>query len=93
MLNGTEYWMEKKQHKNKIILMWGKTRWDMIRNENIRESWGSIYSRKVENIVENWLRWFDHVERRPIDCVVRRVDQMEDTQILRGRGRPRKTIG
>ena len=36
--------------------------------------------------------WFGHVERKPIDFVVRRVDQMEDGQITRGRGRPRKTI-
>jgi hypothetical protein len=42
--------------------------------------------------VENRLRWFGHVERRPFDSVVRRVDQMEDCQITRGRGRPRKTI-
>jgi len=35
------------------------------------------------------LRWFGHIERRP---VVRRIDQLEDSQITRGRGRPRKTI-
>jgi len=39
-------------------------------------------------MVENKLRWFEHVERRPIDSVVRRVDQMEDRQLTR----PRKTI-
>jgi hypothetical protein len=27
-----------------------------------------------------------------VDAVVRRVDQMEESQIKRGRGRPRKTI-
>jgi hypothetical protein len=27
-----------------------------------------------------------------VDSVVRRVDYMEDSQIIRGRGRPRKTI-
>jgi hypothetical protein len=45
-------------------------------------------------MVENRLRWFVHVERRPVDTVVRRVDQMEESQIkrCRGRGRPRKTI-
>jgi len=46
----------------------------------------------VEKMVENRLMWFGHVERRPIDSVVRRVDQIEDSQITRGRGRPRKTI-
>ena len=46
----------------------------------------------VEKLVENRLRWFGHVERRPVDAVVRRVNQMEESQIKRGRGRPKKTI-
>jgi len=32
----------------------------------------------VEKMVENRLRWFGHIERIPIDVVVRRVDQMEE---------------
>jgi len=70
--------------------MCGKTRWDKIRNDNIRERVG--VAPIVEKMVENKLRWFWHVERRPVDSVARRVDQMEDSQIARGRGRPRKTI-
>ena len=46
----------------------------------------------VEKMVETRLRWFAHVERRPMDSAVRRVDQMEGSQITRGRGRPRKTM-
>jgi len=46
----------------------------------------------VEKLVENRLRWFEQVERRPVDAVVRRVDQMEESQVRRGRGRTRKTI-
>ena len=46
----------------------------------------------VEMLVENQLRWFGHVERRPVDVVLRRVDQIEESQVKRGRGRPRKTI-
>jgi len=46
----------------------------------------------VEKLVENRLRWFGHVERRPVDTVVRRVDQMKESQVKRSRGRPRKTI-
>ena len=42
--------------------------------------------------MENILRWFGHVERRPVDSVVRTVDQMERRQTIRGRGRPKKTI-
>ena len=64
-------------------------RHDKIRNDNIRECLGSTYSRKM---VENRLRWFGHVERRLLDSVVNRVDQMEVSQIVRGRGRPRKII-
>jgi hypothetical protein len=39
----------------------------------------------VENMVENRLRWFRHLERRLVDFVVRTVDQREDSQITRDR--------
>lgn len=35
---------------------------------------------------------FGHVERKPIDSVVRRVDQMKDSKITKCKGCPRKTI-
>jgi len=43
-------------------------------------------------MIENRLRWFGHIQRRPVDVVVRRVDHMEVCQIKGGRGRSRKTI-
>jgi hypothetical protein len=43
-------------------------------------------------MVKTRIRWFGHVERRPVDFEVRRVDKMEGSQITRGRGRRRKTI-
>jgi len=46
----------------------------------------------VEKSVENRLRWFGHVKRRPVDAVVRRIDQMEKSHVKRGKGRPKKTI-
>jgi hypothetical protein len=46
----------------------------------------------VEKFVKNRFRWFGHVERRPVDAVIRRVDQMEESQVKRGRGRLRETI-
>ena len=46
----------------------------------------------VEKLVENRLRWLEHVERRLVDAVVRRVDEMEESQVKRGRWRPKKTI-
>ncbi|KAL5137687.1 Craniofacial development protein 2 [Glycine soja] len=98
ILYGTECWAVKSQLENKVgvaemrMLRWmcGKTRQDKIRNEAIRERVG--VAPIVEKMVENRLRWFGHVERRPVDSVVRRVDQMERRQTIRGRGRPKKTI-
>ena len=52
-----------------------------------RENEGST----VEKLVENRLRWFGHVERRLVDVVVRKVDQMEESRVKRGRGRTGKT--
>jgi hypothetical protein len=54
MLYGTKCW--KSQHENQVsvaemrMLRWmsGKTRHDRIRNDTIRESGGSTYSRKVD---------------------------------------------
>lgn len=37
--------------------------------------------------METKLRWFDHVEISLVDVVIRRVDRMEDSQTIRGRGR------
>ncbi|KAL5164394.1 hypothetical protein HKD37_18G049725 [Glycine soja] len=98
ILYGTECWAIKSQHENKVgvaemrMLRWmcGKTRQDKIRNGAIRERVG--VAPIVEKMVENRLRWFGHVERRPVDSVVRRVDQMEGRQTIQGRGRPKKTI-
>ncbi|KAL5178487.1 hypothetical protein HKD37_01G000006 [Glycine soja] len=98
ILYGTECWAVKSQHETKVgvaemrMLRWmcGKTRQDKIRNGTIRERVG--VAPIVEKMVENRLRWFGHVERRPVDSVVRRVDQMERRQTIRGRGRPKKTI-
>jgi hypothetical protein len=46
----------------------------------------------VEKTVESWLMWFGHVWRRPVDSIVRRVDQMEGSLFGRGRGKPRKIM-
>jgi len=66
-----------------LCWMCGKTRRDMITNDNIRERGG--VTPIVENMVENRFRWFGHLERRLVDFVVRTVDQMEDSRITRGR--------
>jgi len=41
--------------------------------------------------VENRFRWFEHVERKPVDSIVRIVNQIKDSHITRGIGRPRRT--
>jgi len=43
-------------------------------------------------MVETRLRWFEHVERRLVDSIVRRVNQLEGSQVTRCRIRLRKTI-
>jgi len=91
MLYGTKCWAIKSQRGSKIsvaemrMLRWmrGKTRQDMIRNETIRERVG--VASIIEKLVENRFRWFGHVEKRPVDAVVRKVDQMEESQVKRGR--------
>jgi hypothetical protein len=50
----------------------------MIRNDNIRERERVGVAHIVENMVETRVMWFGHVERIPVDAVVRRVDQMKD---------------
>ncbi|KAF1880112.1 hypothetical protein Lal_00022241 [Lupinus albus] len=47
----------------------------------------------VEKMVESHLRWFGHVWRRPVEALVKRVDQMEASPVPRGRGKLRKLIG
>jgi hypothetical protein len=41
-------------------------------------------------MVESILKWLEHVKRRHVDFVVRRVNQMDRSQIVRGRDRPKK---
>lgn len=98
ILYGTKCWTVNNQHENKVsvtemrMLRWmcSKSKRDKIRNDNIRESVGVAPT--VEKMVENRFRWFEHVEKRHVDYVVRRVDLIERSQTNRGRGRPRKTV-
>ncbi|KAI5440135.1 hypothetical protein KIW84_025471, partial [Lathyrus oleraceus] len=98
MLYETKSLTVKNQHKNKVsviemrMLRWmcGNTRDDKIKNDNIREYVG--VTPIIEKTVENRLRWFGHVERRHVDSLERRVNQMERSQTTTGRGRCRKTI-
>ena len=80
MLYGTECWAVKSQYETQVsvakmrMLRWmsGKTRHDRIVKDTIRERVG--VAPIVEKLVENRLRWFGHVESRPVDAIIRRVD-------------------
>lgn len=64
--------------------MCGKTKHDKIINDNIRKSVG--VTPIVKKMVENKLLWFRNVERRYVDdYVIRRVDQIKLSQIVRSR--------
>lgn len=43
-------------------------------------------------MVESQLRWFGHVEIRLVDFIVRRANQIEVSQIVRGMRKPKKII-
>lgn len=57
--------------------------------KNIREN--VRVTSVIDKIVENKFRWFEHVERKHVNSVVRIVDQMERSQIIRGRWNSIKT--
>ena len=42
-------------------------------------------------MIENRLRWFGHVRRRPTDTPVRRVERINLGQLKRAHERPKKT--
>jgi Reverse transcriptase (RNA-dependent DNA polymerase) len=98
MLYGAECWATKKQHVHKMgvaemrMLRWmcGHTRLDKIRNEDIRKKIG--VAPIEEKMREHRLRWFGHLQRRPVDAPVRRgILHQED--VRRCRGRPKITWG
>ncbi|KAL6517796.1 hypothetical protein OROMI_033497 [Orobanche minor] len=97
LLYGTECWSVKQCHVQKMnvaemrMLRWmcGHTKKDRLRNEVIREK---VRVASIEDkMMENRLRWFGHVRRRPVDAPVRRLESWGTSNIVKGRGRPKKT--
>ncbi|KAL6501656.1 hypothetical protein OROGR_026789 [Orobanche gracilis] len=97
LLYGTECWVVKQCHVQKMnvaemrMLRWmcGHTKKDRLRNEVIREK---VRVASIEDkMMENRLRWFGHVRRRPVDAPVRRLESWGTINIVKGRGRPKKT--
>lgn len=58
----------------------------------MEERGGILVASIVEKMVEERFRWFEHIERKFVGYVVRRVDQIKHSHITRGKGIPRLTI-
>ena len=97
MLYGAECWPTKRRHIQQLsvaemrMLRWicGHTRRDRVRNDDIRERLG--VAPIEEKLVQHRLRWFGHVQRRPSDAPVRSGILSQDSNVKRGRGRPKLT--
>ena len=70
--------------------MYSHTRKDKICNEFIQGRVGVAPIK--EEMVENRLRWYKYVQRRPLDILVKKIDQVVWIPVKRGRGKPKKTL-
>ncbi|PKA64424.1 ataxia telangiectasia mutated family protein [Apostasia shenzhenica] len=73
------------------MLRWmcGYTRKDRMRNEYIRKK---VSVAPIEDkLRESRLRWFGHLNRRPIEAPVRKIELLDFAHVQKGRGRPKKT--
>ena len=97
MLYGAECWPTKRRHVQHLsvaemrMLWWfcGHIRRDRVRNEAIRERVGVVPIE--EKLTEHRLRWFGHVQRRPLEAPVRSGVLKRVDKLKRGRGRPKLT--
>ena len=69
--------------------MCGKTRIDKVKNVDIRSLVG--VAPIEDKMRENYLRWFDHIGRRPTNTPVRRVEKIDIIQGKKLRGKPKMT--
>ena len=63
---------------------------DRIRNDHISERVG--VTSISEKMRDYRLRWYEHVQRRELDVLVRIVEQMVRETYIRNRGRPKRTL-
>jgi hypothetical protein len=97
MLYGIECWPTKRRHVQQLsvaemrMLRWicGHTRRDRVRNEDIRDRVG--VASIEEKLVQHWLRWLGHVQRRPPEAPVRSGVLDRVGSLRRGSGRPKLT--
>ena len=98
LLYGTKCWASKKEHIQKIgvtemrmlRLMCRSTLRDRIRNEDIRTKIG--VADIANKLRENRLRWFGHVTRRPQGALVRRMEEWDQGDFKRGKGKLTKVV-
>ena len=89
--------LRKRRHVQRIsvaemrMLRWicGHTRRDRVWNDDIRDRLG--VAPIEEKLVQHRLRWFEHVQRRPPKAPVRSGILSQDSNVKRGRGRPKLT--
>lgn len=84
MLYGTKCWAIKNQQESKnSVAEMRMLRWisDHMRQNRIMNK---IIRKK--GMVESYLTWFGHVQRRPIEALVRRGHHIEDSPIIRSGG-------
>jgi hypothetical protein len=97
MLYEAQWWPTKRRHVQQLsvaemcMLRWicGNTKKDRVQNDDIRERLGVTLVEK--KVVQHRLRWFGHIQRKPVEAPVRsRVIRRSDNE-KRGRGRPNMT--
>jgi hypothetical protein len=92
MLYGAECWPTKRRHIQQLsvaemcMLCWicGRTRLDKVGNNDIRDRLG--VAPIGEKLIQQRLRWFGHVHRRPPRGIIR-----WDNNVKRGRARTNLT--
>ncbi|EMS60091.1 Retinoblastoma-related protein 1 [Triticum urartu] len=97
MLYGAECWLTKRRHVQQLgvaemrVLRWmcGHTRKDRVRNDDIRDRVG--VAPIAEKLCPHRLRWFGHIQRRPLEAPGHSGRLKHAENVKRGRGRPNLT--
>jgi hypothetical protein len=73
------------------MLRWicGHTRLARVRNDDIHDQIGVVPIE--EKLIQHWLRWFEHVHRRPPEAPVHRSIIRRDNNVKRGIEQPNLT--